>query len=77
MGLSQLASKLGLSTYDAQALIYHLRLRDDPDSYLQIAIGKSLFKRYSLKALERLLRAKESLGAEVRNEYKQRTLTKA
>jgi len=77
MGLTQLANNMSLSTYDTQALIYQLRLRDDPECCHEFRIGGSRFRRYSPRAQERLLQAKEAVNmTDVRSLYKQRTLNR-
>jgi hypothetical protein len=49
-----LAAKVGLSALKTSAVIWHLGLQADPESFKEIMIGKSRFQRYSKKALERL-----------------------
>ncbi len=61
LGARQLAEKCGLTMPKTVAVVDHLGLRDKPDCYKEIKIGKSTFKRYSLKALEEI---KAALGKE-------------
>ena len=49
-----MASKLGLSMNKAVAVVEHLKLRDDTDCYKEIRIGKSIFKRYPPRAIEKM-----------------------
>lgn len=52
LGAKQLAEKLGLTMPKAVAVVDHLGLRDDPECYKEIKIGKAVFKRYSPKAID-------------------------
>ena len=52
LGAKQLAEKLGLTMPKALALVDYLGIRQNPDCYKEIKIGKAVFKRYSPKALE-------------------------
>ena len=54
LGGLDLAKKVGLSTNKAVAVVAHLGLRSDPDCFKEIKIGKTIFKRYSPKAIERI-----------------------
>jgi hypothetical protein len=54
LGAKELASKLGLSMNKAVAVVEHLKLREYPDCYKEIKIGKSIFKRYSPRAIEKM-----------------------
>jgi len=51
LGAKQLAKHLDLSMPKAVALVEYCRIRDDPECYKEIAIGKTVFKRYSQKAI--------------------------
>lgn len=51
LGLEQLAEKAGLTCPKTRALAHHLKLHEDPDSFKEIKIGGSRFKRYSQKAI--------------------------
>jgi len=57
LGAKQLAQKLKLTTPKAIAVVDYLGLRAEPECYKQIKIGKSLFKRYSQKALDAIRKA--------------------
>jgi hypothetical protein len=59
-GAKQLAAKIGLSGPKTSALIWHLNLANDPDYSKEFIIGKSKFRRYSQKAVNRLLDAKQT-----------------
>ena len=57
LGAKKLAQKLGLSMNKVVAIVDYLGLRDDPDCYKEIRIGRSSFKRYSQKAIEAIRKA--------------------
>jgi hypothetical protein len=59
-GAKQLAAKIGLSGPKTSALIWHLNLANGPDYSKEFIIGKSKFRRYSQKAVNRLLDAKQT-----------------
>lgn len=59
-GAKQLAAKIGLSGPKTSALIWHLNLANGPDYSKELIIGKSKFRRYSQKAVNRLLDAKQT-----------------
>jgi hypothetical protein len=59
-GAKQLAAKIGLSGPKTSALIWHLNLANDPEYSKEFIIGKSKFRRYSQKAIHRLLDAKQT-----------------
>lgn len=52
LGATQLATNLGLTTPKALAIVDHLEMRKNPEYYKEIRIGKSVFKRYSQKAVD-------------------------
>lgn len=52
LGAKQIAEKIGLSMPKAVAVVDHLGIRARGECYMEIKIGKSVFKRYSPKALE-------------------------
>jgi hypothetical protein len=54
MGLKQMAAALGLTPPKTLALVHELDLQADEECYKEIRVGKSVFKRYSPKALDRL-----------------------
>lgn len=54
LGAKQLAEKVGLSMPKGVAVVDHLGLRDDQDCYKEFKIGKTLHKRYSQKAIDRI-----------------------
>lgn len=57
LGLSDLAKKIGLGPNRTLALVRHLKLQDSTEYFRAIPIGKSVFKRYSQKALDALQQA--------------------
>lgn len=57
LGAKQLAEKVRLTIPKAVAVVDHLGLRDEPDCYKEIKIGKAVFKRYSLKAVDAINQA--------------------
>jgi hypothetical protein len=52
LGAKQLAEKVGLTTPKALAVVNHCDIRANAEYYREFKIGKSLFKRYSPKAVE-------------------------
>lgn len=64
LGAKQLAEKVGLTMPKAVAVVDHLGLRGDQEFCKEIKIGKAIFKRYSLKAVERIKEALEKESAE-------------
>jgi len=54
LGRDQLAKKVGLTGPKTTAVIHHIKLRDDPDSFKRITIGKVTFDRYAPRAVERI-----------------------
>lgn len=64
MSRDDLASKLGLTGPRTHALIFELRLQDDPDCYKELKRKSQVFKGYSMKALDRLRAAKGDLDLE-------------
>lgn len=57
MGLRQLASNLGLTPPKTLALVQELDLQADEECFKPVRVGRSIFKRYSPKALECLREA--------------------
>lgn len=51
LGARQLAEKVGLSVPKVVVVVDYLRIRQDAECYKEFRIGKSLFKRYSQKAV--------------------------
>ena len=58
---TDIASKAGVTRYEAEALIYVLGLKDDEQSYRVFAMGKQMHGRYSGRAL-RLIREAKTAG---------------
>ena len=56
LGLKVLAGKLSLTTPKALALVRYSKIQSNEDYYKEIRVGKSVFKRYSPKALIELKR---------------------
>lgn len=54
LGAKQLGEKFGLSLPRIVAVIDYFGIRNNPDYYKEIKIGKSTFKRYSQKAIDRI-----------------------
>jgi hypothetical protein len=63
-GATHLAEKLGVTMPKAVAVVDHIGIRSDPECYKEIKIDKSVFKRYSQKAVEKLLTALEKESAD-------------
>jgi hypothetical protein len=59
-----LAKKSGLSVVRVGALIRYLRLKEEPDAFKEITIGRSHFKMYSAKALNRIKEALPTVDME-------------
>lgn len=51
LGRDQLAQKIGISGPKTTALIWYLKLQEDPNCFKEITIGNTKFKRYSQKAI--------------------------
>ena len=64
LGAKQLGSKLDLTMPKAIAVVEHLNLREDQDCYKEFRIGKTLHKRYSQQAVEKIKRALEQESAD-------------
>lgn len=61
LGRDQVAEQLKLSGPKTTALIQHTRIKEDPDGFRRITIGKASFDRYSPKAVERLQTALQAV----------------
>jgi hypothetical protein len=59
LGRDQLAKKLNHSGPKISAAIQVFKIKDDPESFKQIKVGKVTFDRYSQKAIEKLKLALE------------------
>jgi hypothetical protein len=64
LGATQLATKLNLTMPKAVAVVDHLGLRSDPECYKEIKIGTAIFKRYSVKAIEKITEALKEQNAD-------------
>ena len=54
LGHNDLAKKVGLTTNKTTAAIRVLGIKDDPDCYKEVAIGKVRYQRYSQNAIHRI-----------------------
>jgi hypothetical protein len=54
LGAQQVADRVGITRPKALAIVEYLKLREDPDCYKEFKIGKSEFKRYSQRAIDRI-----------------------
>lgn len=64
LGRDQVASKVGLSGPKTTAMIRHLKLDVDADCSKEFCIGKSKFRRYSPKAIEKIMAALKTVSPE-------------
>ncbi len=64
LGAKQLAEKLGLTMPKTVAIVDYLGMREDPECYKEFRIGKTKFKRYSQKAIQRIKDALKKETAE-------------
>jgi hypothetical protein len=77
LGHHQLAEKVGLSPNKTTAVIAALHLRENPDCYKQIQIGRSTFNRYSQRAIEKIKEAlKEKPIDQIWQEYRPKMMRK-
>lgn len=73
LGRNGLAVKVGLAQGKTSAMIWYLKLKDDPECYKHINIDNSPFDRYSQKAITRITEALKTVDYEnVWKEYRQR-----
>ena len=59
--LKDLATHAGVTRYEAEALVYRLAIKEDPESFRAMEMGKQLHQRYSGRAL-RLIREAKAAG---------------
>ena len=64
LGAKQLAEKVGLTVPKAVAVVDYLGLRNQPDCYKEIKMGKAVFKRYAQKAIDAIREALKAESAE-------------
>lgn len=64
LGATQLAERVGLSLPKTGAMLDHLDVRSQVECYREIRIGKSIFKRYSQKALDLISEALKNESAD-------------
>ena len=60
LGAAELAKKVGLTTPKSRAVVDHLGLREDPDCFKEIKIGRVTHPRYSPKAITKVRAALEA-----------------
>ena len=61
LGLRQLAQHVDLSEPRTWAVIQKLKLQQDPECYKEFRIGKSRFKQYSAKVIEKIKAAQRTM----------------
>src|SRR5262249_22287328 len=54
LGATQLASKVGLSMNKTVAAVRVLKIDQDPDCFKEFIVGRSRFKRYSQRAINKI-----------------------
>lgn len=64
LGAKQLADKVGLTMPKLIAVVNYLDLRQDQDCYKEFKFGKTLHKRYSPKAIEKIKNVLQEKSAE-------------
>lgn len=64
LGHTQLAEHVRLTTSKTTAAVWYLNLQDDPDCFKEVRIGKSIFKRYSQHAIDRVRTAVQNPGVD-------------
>jgi hypothetical protein len=64
LGAKQIAEKVGLTIPKVVAVVDYLGLRGNPECYKEIKIGKTVFKRYSPKAIEKIQEALKKESAD-------------
>lgn len=64
LGAKNLARKVGLTVPKTLAVIEYLKIRDDPDCYKVIAVGKTEHKRYSQTAIAKIKEALHEIDLE-------------
>ncbi|KPK82253.1 MAG: hypothetical protein AMS25_03140 [Gemmatimonas sp. SM23_52] len=64
LGAKQLAEKVGLTMPKTLAVVDHLAMRERAEYYKEIRIGKSVFKRYSQKAVDAIKAALKEESAD-------------
>lgn len=64
LGAQQLAEKVGLTAPKCFAVVEHLKLREDPDCFKKIKIGKAVFGRYSPMTIARIRSALDTYSVD-------------
>ena len=73
LGRDQVARQINISGPKTTALIWHLKIKDDPECFRRITIGKSVFDRYSKEAIKQMHEALKTLNMdEVWSAYRNR-----
>ena len=73
LGHNQVAKQLNISSPKTTAVIWHLKIKDTPECFCRITIGKSSFNRYSQQAIKQIREALKTLNIdEVWSAYKNR-----
>lgn len=73
LGRDQLAKKVGLTGPKTSAVIHHLNLKEDPESFKRISVGNVHHDRYSQKAIGQIKAGiDETPMAEIWENYKNR-----
>lgn len=77
MGRYDIADKLGIGKNKALALMYYLRIQEDPDCFHEFRHKSMRFKGYSLVALNKMKEALSSLDLDkIYQDYRQQQLNK-
>lgn len=64
LGTAELAKKVGLTLPKTSAVIWYANIKDDPDCYKKLQVGKQRFDRYSQKAITRVKEHADAVGIE-------------
>lgn len=75
LGAKQLAEKIGLTTPKLVAVVDHLGIRDKEECYKEIRIGRTVFKRYSPKAIQAIKDCLKDISVD--EVWRQRQMRKA
>lgn len=74
LGTASLAKKVGLTLPKTSAVIWHANIKQDPDCYKKLQVGKQRFDRYSPKAIKRVKEYADAVGIEtIWTEYQKQT----
>lgn len=64
LGLHDIAKKVGLGPNKALAVVKHLALQDSLDYFKEVKVGNNRFKRYSAKALDKVIKELPGINME-------------